>query len=95
MTEREVIVQGDAGVHARPAMMIVKEAMKYPCEVQLIKDDVEADCKSIMSVLGLAIISGSRLIIRASGEGEEKIVDSIVSMIENNFKPDEESSQKN
>jgi phosphocarrier protein HPr len=95
MTEREVVVKGDAGVHARPAMMIVKEAMKYPCDVKLIKDDVEADCKSIMSVLGLAIVSGSRLIIRASGEGEAKVVDSIVSMIENNFKSHEESAQKN
>ena len=95
MTEREVVVKGDAGVHARPAMMIVKEAMKYPCDVKLIKDDVEADCKSIMSVLGLAIVSGSRLIIRADGEGEEKVVDSIVAMIENNFKSNEESAQKN
>jgi phosphocarrier protein HPr len=95
MREREVVVKGDAGVHARPAMMIVKEAMKYPCDVKLIKDDVEADCKSIMSVLGLAIVSGSRLVIRASGEGEEKVVDSIVAMIENNFKSHEESAQKN
>jgi len=92
MTEREVVVKGDAGVHARPAMMIVKEAMKYPCEVKLIKDNVEADCKSIMSVLGLAIISGSRLIVRANGEGETAVVDSIVSLIENNFRANEESA---
>jgi phosphocarrier protein HPr len=95
MTECEVVVTSDAGVHARPAMMIVKEAMKYPCEIKLIKDDVEADCKSIMSVLGLAIISGSRLIVQANGEGEKKAVASIVSMIENNFRPNENSSQKN
>lgn len=95
MTEREVVVTSDAGVHARPAMMIVKEAMKYPCEIKLIKDDVEADCKSIMSVLGLAIISGSRLIVQANGEGEKKAVASIVSMIENNFRPNESSAQKN
>ncbi len=95
MTEREVVVKSDAGVHARPAMMIVKEAMKYPCEVKLIKDDVEADCKSIMSVLGLAIVSGSRLIVRASGEGEANVVETIVTMIENNFRSHEESSQEN
>ncbi|MBN2158663.1 MAG: HPr family phosphocarrier protein [Spirochaetes bacterium] len=95
MIERDVIVKGDAGVHARPAMMLVKEAMKYPCQVMLIKDDVEADCKSIMSVLGLAIVSGSRLIIRADGEGDAQAVNSIVSMIEHNFKPHEESAEKN
>ena len=92
MTEREVIVKSDAGVHARPAMMIVKEAMKYSCEVRLVKDDVEADCKSIMSVLGLAIISGTRLIVKANGEGESRVVDTIVSMIENNFRPNEETA---
>lgn len=92
MTEREVVVKSDAGVHARPAMMIVKEAMKYPCEVRLVKDDVEADCKSIMSVLGLAIISGTRLVVKASGEGESRVVDTIVAMIENNFRPNEETA---
>ena len=95
MMEREVVVKGDAGVHARPAMMIVKEAMKYSCDVKLIKDDVEADCKSIMSVLGLAIIGGTLLIVRASGDDEAKAVSSIVSMIESNFKPDEKSAEKN
>ncbi len=95
MTEREVIVNGDAGVHARPAMMIVKTAMKYPCDVTLVRGTMEADCKSIMSVLGLAIASGSRLIVRAHGEGEKDAVDSIVSMIENNFRLDEEPSPKN
>lgn len=85
MTEREIIVNSDAGVHARPAMMIVREAMKYPCDVTLIKDNVEADGKSIMSVLGLAIISGSKITVRAQGEGEQEVVDYIVDLIEKGF----------
>ncbi len=85
MTERDVVVKSDAGVHARPAMMLVREAMKYPCEVRIIKDDVEADGKSIMSVLGLAIVSGTRLVIRASGDGEADVVDALVSLIEKDF----------
>lgn len=85
MVAREVVVTGDAGVHARPAMMLVREAMKYSCSVKLIKDDVEADCKSIMSVLGLAIISGSTLRIVADGQDEDKVVDNLVAIIESNF----------
>ncbi|PKL38026.1 MAG: phosphocarrier protein HPr [Spirochaetae bacterium HGW-Spirochaetae-1] len=85
MIEKEVVVKSDAGVHARPAMMLVREAMKFPCQVALVKDGVEADCKSIMSVLGLAIVSGTRLKVRADGDREEEIVDIIVSMIENGF----------
>jgi phosphocarrier protein len=86
MVEREVVVNSDAGIHARPAMMIVREAMKYSCDVTLIKDNVEADGKSIMSVLGLAIISGSKLTIRAAGEGENELVNYITTLIENDFR---------
>ena len=85
MTERDEVVKSDAGVHARPAMMLVREAMKYPCEVRIIKDDVEADGKSIMSVLGLAIVSGTRLVVRAKGDSEEDAVNALVSLIEKDF----------
>lgn len=85
MTEREVTISSDAGIHARPAMMLVKEAMKYPCEVFLIKDRVEANGKSIMSVLALAITKGSRLLIRAAGDDEEQAVTNIVNLIEKEF----------
>ena len=85
MTEREVTIHSDAGIHARPAMMLVKEAMKYPCEVFLIKDRVEANGKSIMSVLALAITKGSRLLVRAVGDEEDLAVASIVHLIEKEF----------
>ncbi len=83
--EKDVIVKSDAGVHARPAMMLVREAMKFSCKVSLIKETIEADCKSIMSVLGLAIVSGSTLTIRADGEGEEEIVDILYNLIRSDF----------
>ncbi len=86
MVEKEVTVTSDAGVHARPAMMIVREAMRYPCKVTLIKDEVEADGKSIMSVLGLAILSGTKLKIRAEGDGESEVIDFIIRLIESDFK---------
>ncbi len=85
MVEKEVVVTSDAGVHARPAMMMVREAMKFACDIVLVKDNVEADCKSIMSVLGLAIVSGSKLLIRAEGEGANEAVSVIAGLIESNF----------
>jgi phosphocarrier protein HPr len=85
MCEKEVTVTSDAGVHARPAMMLVKEAMKYPCEIFLVKDDTEANGKSIMSVLALAITPGTSLIVRAEGEQEEEAVDRIIFLIKSDF----------
>ncbi len=85
MTEMEVTIQSDAGVHARPAMILVQEAVKFPCEIFLIKDTVEANGKSIMSILGLAITSGSKIKVRAEGEQEKEAVNKLISIIEKNF----------
>ncbi len=85
MTEKAIQIKSDAGIHARPAMMLVKEAMKFPCEVYLIKDSIQANGKSIMSVLSLAITKGSKLIIRAVGEDEAEAVESIARLIQTEF----------
>ena len=85
MTEDSVIISSDAGVHARPAMMLVKAAMKYPCEVFFSKDGTKVNGKSIMGVLALAITQGSELKIIADGEQEEDAVNEIKHIIENDF----------
>ncbi|MCX7677652.1 MAG: HPr family phosphocarrier protein [Spirochaetes bacterium] len=85
MTEKVIQINSDAGIHARPAMMLVKEAMKYPCEVYFIKGDIEANGKSIMSVLSLAITKGTKLIVRAKGEEEKEAVENIVRLIQTEF----------
>ena len=85
MREKEVIITSDAGVHARPAMMLVKEAMKFPCEIYLIKDETEANGKSIMSVLALAITPGSTLLVRGDGDKEAEAVEKIIALIQSNF----------
>ena len=89
MTESEVLITSDAGVHARPAMLLVKTAMKYPCEIFFIKDDIEANAKSIMGVLALAITKGSTLTIRAIGDQEEEAVREMIALIKNGFNDEE------
>ena len=91
MFEKEIVITHDAGLHARPATMIVKIAMQYDsCEVYLIKDKDkdEANAKSIMSVLGLGISNGTKLIVRADGVNENEVVERICKLIETDFDKD-------
>jgi phosphocarrier protein HPr len=85
LTEDSVIIKSDAGVHARPAMMLVRAAMKYPCEILFIKEGTQVNAKSIMGVLALALTKGSRLTISADGEKEEEAVQELISIIDNGF----------
>ena len=83
MIEKEAIITSDKGVHARPAGLLVEEARRHSCDILLISDETEADCNSIMSILGLGLLPDTKLIIRADGEGEKDAVNGIYNIIEN------------
>ena len=53
MVTRKVIIANRAGIHARPAAMIVKVANKFSSEITLSKDDDEVNAKSIMGIFSL------------------------------------------
>jgi phosphocarrier protein len=65
--ERRVRVQNRMGLHARPAAEFVKLASKFMAEIQLAKDGLSVNGKSIMGVMMLAAEQGSELVIRAEG----------------------------
>jgi len=81
MTEREVIVGHRLGLHARAAARVVQLSSQYQSMISLSRRDdgksVEADARSILSILLLAAAHGSALIVRADGADESDAVNSI------------------
>jgi len=65
--ERLLVVSNPMGLHARVATMMVKAMSKYECRVTLEKDSVEADARSVLSLLLLAATPGSKIVVRAEG----------------------------
>ena len=47
MITKQVVIGNRAGIHARPAAMIVKVANKFKSDITLSKDDDEINAKSI------------------------------------------------
>ncbi|SDC29869.1 MULTISPECIES: HPr family phosphocarrier protein [unclassified Candidatus Frackibacter] len=85
MVEREVIVKNETGIHARPASLLVQTANEFEADIKLIKEDEEANAKSIMGVMSLAVSADNQIIIKAEGVEEEEAVEAIVELIESNF----------
>jgi phosphocarrier protein HPr len=81
MTEREVIVGHRLGLHARAAARVVQLSSQYQSVISLLRRDdgksVEADARSILSILFLAAGHGSALVVRADGSDENDAVNSI------------------
>ncbi|MCD6531670.1 HPr family phosphocarrier protein [bacterium] len=85
MVEKEVEVVNKLGLHARPAMMLVKTASQFQSEIKIIKDNVNVNAKSIMGVLVLAAEKGSKLKIVAEGPDEEEAVEALAKLFAEGF----------
>jgi phosphocarrier protein len=73
------------GLHARAATKLVQLASKYPCEVEVAREDQSANAKSVMGVLLLCGSKGTVLEVTARGERAEECVTAIGELIADRF----------
>ena len=73
------------GVHARPAGLFVKIASKFPCEIQVIRDEIEVNAKSILGIMMLALGPGAEFSIVANGPQEEEAILALEDLVRNDF----------
>lgn len=83
-----VTVLNETGLHARPASLFVQKAARFKSLINVIKDDVTINAKSIMGVLGGGIGQGSEILIEAEGEDAQEAVQALVKLIEDRFGED-------
>lgn len=82
MIEKKAVVKSETGIHARPALAVVKEAAKFKSEVIIVKDGNEYNAKSIVAIMCMAAIKNDEIIIKTIGEDEEIAAVSMVKLIE-------------
>ncbi len=85
MAERRVTIVNELGLHARPAAEFVKLASRFESEIQLAKDDLPVNGKSIMGVLTLAAECGAELTVRAEGPDAETAVAALEELVARGF----------
>lgn len=85
MVEREVEVLNRAGIHARPAALIVKVANQFSSNLYMEKDRMKINGKSIMGIITLGAAYKSRLTISTEGPDETEAADAIEQLFINRF----------
>ena len=85
MIEREATIVNQDGLHARPAAKIVRLASNFTSDIELFKDGLAVNGKSIMGVMMLAAEQGSSLQLRADGPDAEQALDALAALIANKF----------
>jgi phosphocarrier protein len=83
--ESTVKVRNRLGMHARAAVKFVQMANKYRSEVRVIKDDTEANGKSIMGLLTLVAAHGVTMRLVCEGDDAEVALAALTELVGTGF----------
>jgi phosphocarrier protein HPr len=83
--ERAAKIVNPLGMHARPAAEFVKLAGRFKSAVEVKKDDLAVNGKSIMGVMMLAAECGSSLTIKVDGEDAEQAMEALLALVADGF----------
>ena len=85
MTEKKVTISNRAGIHARPAAVLVEVSKEFQSTIHIEKGNTRVNGKSILGIITLGASYGTELKIIAQGDDEEEAVDAIVRLFESKF----------
>ena len=87
MVSDKVVIKNPTGLHLRPAGLFCKTAMQYKSKITVYKkmknEEVNANAKSVLSVLGACIKSGDEITLICEGEDEEEALTYLIEYINN------------
>jgi phosphocarrier protein len=85
MYEKIVTVINRAGIHARPAALLVQTAKDFKSDIYLERGSDKINGKSIMGIITLGAAHGSEIRIIAEGEDEKTAVEALARLFETKF----------
>ncbi len=85
MLTKDIVVNNQVGLHARPATFFIQKATEYRCGIWVERDDRRVNAKSLLGVLSLGITKGSTIRLIADGSDEQLAIDGLCELIESNF----------
>ncbi len=85
MYVKDVLVQNQVGLHARPATFFIQKANEYKSSLWVEREDRRVNAKSLLGVLSLGIVGGTTIRIIADGADEEEAVEALVALVQSGF----------
>ena len=85
MVSREVTINNNVGLHARPATFFIQKANSYKSSIRVEKDDRRVNAKSLLGVLSLGIVKGMTITLHADGADEAEAIEGLATLIDTGF----------
>lgn len=85
MFVKDVVVQNQVGLHARPATFFIQKANEFKSSIWVEKEERRVNAKSLLGILSLGIVGGTTIRIIADGPDEEAAVKALVDLVDSGF----------
>ena len=85
MKHKTTTIKNRAGIHARPAALIVQTASQFESNIYLEKESEKISAKSIMGIITLGASYKTEIIVSAEGSDESEAVEAITNLFEKKF----------
>lgn len=85
MYVKDVMVQNQVGLHARPSTFFIQRANEFRSSIWVEKEERRVNAKSLLGVLSLGIVGGTTIRVMADGADEEAAVESLVKLVQSGF----------
>ena len=83
MITHEMTLKNEAGLHARPATEIAKNASKYGCDIKLDVNGKEYNAKSVLNIMSAGIKNNTQIKIICDGVDEKQALTEMIQLFEN------------
>lgn len=85
MLSREVTINNQVGLHARPATFFIQKANEFKSNIWIEKEDRKVNAKSLLGVLSLGIVKGTTVKLIADGSDEKDALNTLETLIISDF----------
>ena len=85
MCVKDVVVENQVGLHARPATFFIQKANEFKSSIWVEKEERRVNAKSLLGVLSLGIVGGTTIRVIADGQDEETAVEALVKLVNSGF----------
>ena len=85
MITKEVVINNQVGLHARPATFFIQKANEFKSSIWVEKEERRVNEKSLLGVLSLGIVKGTTVTIIADGADEDAAIETLSALIDSDF----------
>ena len=85
MVSKEVVINNQVGLHARPATFFIQKANEFKCSIWVEKEERRVNAKSLLGVLSLGIVKGTTINIIADGADEDEAIETLATLVASDF----------